>query len=73
LIGPLDHPDASPIPGLWITSGHGSMGNVTSHLAGAVISAALSGHPPPVSDDLSAAFLPARFRARQARRGIRHR
>jgi len=73
LIGPLDHPDASPIPGLWITSGHGSMGNVTSHLAGAVISAALSGHPPPVSDDLSAALLPARFRARQARRGIRHR
>ncbi|MGA1370442.1 MAG: tRNA (5-methylaminomethyl-2-thiouridine)(34)-methyltransferase MnmD [Pseudomonadales bacterium] len=73
LIGPLDQPDESPIPGLWITSGHGSMGNVTSHLAGAVISAALSGHPPPVSDDLSAALLPARFRARQARRGIRHR
>lgn len=73
LIGPLDHPDESPIPGLWITSGHGSMGNVTSHLAGAVISAALSGHPPPVSDDLSAALLPARFRARQARRGVRHR
>ena len=48
------------------------MGNVTSHYAGAVVSAQLLGDFPPLTTTLEAALSPLRFRQRQARRGYRH-
>jgi tRNA 5-methylaminomethyl-2-thiouridine biosynthesis bifunctional protein len=63
-----------PSPGsLYASTGHGSMGNVTSHFAGALIAAAITGDLPPMSPSLAAALAPLRFRERQARRGVRGR
>jgi tRNA 5-methylaminomethyl-2-thiouridine biosynthesis bifunctional protein len=70
--GHLYGPDAQPVPGLLVSTGHGSMGTLSSHLAGAVIAAILLGDFPPMTRALEAALSPLRFRERQARRGMRH-
>ena len=64
--------DQAPVSGQLVSTGHGSMGNVTSHYAGAVVSAQLLGDFPPLTTTLEAALSPLRFRQRQARRGYRH-
>lgn len=60
------------VPHTYVSTGHGSSGNVSAHLAGAVLAAQLTGEFPPLSRDLEAALSPRRFRERQARRGYRH-
>ena len=70
--GRLYDVDEAPVPGQLVSTGHGSMGTVTSHYAGAVICAELVGDFPPLTTPLEAALSPLRFRQRQARRGYRH-
>jgi tRNA 5-methylaminomethyl-2-thiouridine biosynthesis bifunctional protein len=71
IAGPLiDTTHVSPAL-LYASTGHGSMGNVTSHFAGALISAQITGDLPPMSPALVAALAPLRFRERQARRSKR--
>jgi glycine/D-amino acid oxidase-like deaminating enzyme len=70
--GHLYGEDAARLPALLVSTGHGSMGVVTSHLAGAVVASLISGEFPPLTRELEAALSPLRFRERQARRGLRH-
>jgi tRNA 5-methylaminomethyl-2-thiouridine biosynthesis bifunctional protein len=72
IAGPLFEPDGSASERLFVSTGHGSAGNVSAHLAGAVLAARLSGDCPPLAAPLEAALSSYRFRARQARRGFRH-
>ncbi len=72
IAGPLFDAHGDPLPGLCVSTGHGSAGNVTAHLAAAVITARLTGDCPPLARPLEAALSPRRFRDRQARRGYRH-
>ncbi|MFU8813976.1 MAG: tRNA (5-methylaminomethyl-2-thiouridine)(34)-methyltransferase MnmD [Pseudomonadales bacterium] len=58
--------------GLYASAGHGSSGNVSAHLAAAVLTALISGEFAPLERRLEAALAPLRFRERQARRGYRH-
>jgi tRNA 5-methylaminomethyl-2-thiouridine biosynthesis bifunctional protein len=57
---------------VYVSTGHGSMGNVSSHFAGALIAARICGDAPPMSPALEAQLSPLRFHARQQRRGYRH-
>jgi hypothetical protein len=61
-----------PLAHCYVSTGHGSAGNVSAHLAAAVVCAHLTGDCPPLARAVEAALSPARFRERQARRGIRH-
>lgn len=72
IAGPLYDRDGNACEGLYVSSGHGSAGNVSAHLAGAVLAAHLTGDCPPLARCLEAALSPLRFRERQARRGYRH-
>ncbi len=54
-----------------VNLGHGSMGTVTAHLGAAIIESLLLGLPPVLDRELGQLVDPARFRARQARRGYR--
>ncbi len=58
---------------LWMATGYGSMGTTAAPLGAAIVSAALLGEVAPVSAAVSRALDPFRFKARQARRGVRHR
>jgi glycine/D-amino acid oxidase-like deaminating enzyme len=70
--GPLFDPDGRAVPDLYVTTGHGSAGNVSTHLAAALLTAHITGDCPPLQRCLEAALSPLRFRERQARRGYRH-
>jgi glycine/D-amino acid oxidase-like deaminating enzyme len=70
--GPLFDAADRPLAPLYVTTGHGSMGNVSSHFAGALLAAEITGDLPPMGPALVAALSPLRFRVRQRRRGIRH-
>lgn len=72
IAGPLFDAAGRPLPGRFVTTGHGSAGTVTTQLAAAVLAAHLCGDCPPLSRAAEAALSPARFRERQARRGPRH-
>lgn len=72
IAGPLYRADGAVEAGLWVSTGHGSAGNVSTHLAAALITAELLGDAPPLARDAAAALSPWRFRERQARRGPRH-
>ena len=72
IAGPLFDPSGQPLPGLYVSTGHGSAGNVSAHLAGAVVAAQILGDCPPLERGVEAALSPRRFRERQARRGYRH-
>ncbi|MEQ8485411.1 MAG: tRNA (5-methylaminomethyl-2-thiouridine)(34)-methyltransferase MnmD [Pseudomonadales bacterium] len=61
-----------PVPGLYVSTGHGSSGNVSAHLAAACVTALIGGDCPPLDTAAEAALSPLRFRTRQARRGFRH-
>ncbi len=72
IAGRLFDAGGEPLPDLWVSTGHGSAGNVSAPLAAAVIAAQVSGDCPPLARSLEAALSPRRFRQRQARRGYRH-
>ncbi|MEM1229492.1 MAG: hypothetical protein AAGI15_03070, partial [Pseudomonadota bacterium] len=69
--GMLHSADAQPLPDLWASAGHGSHGFTTAPLCAAHLAALLTGMAPVIGLDIAAAIDPARFRARQARRGYR--
>ncbi|MBX3705428.1 MAG: tRNA (5-methylaminomethyl-2-thiouridine)(34)-methyltransferase MnmD [Pseudomonadales bacterium] len=69
--GPLYDADGRPLAPLYVSTGHGSMGNVSSHFSAALVSALITGDAPPLSPDLVDLLSPLRFRLRQARRGYR--
>jgi len=68
---PFDTQGRSLAP-LYVSAGHGSMGNVSSHFAAGLIAAQITGDAPPMAPSLAAALSPLRFRERQRRRGVRH-
>ncbi|MEX0644589.1 MAG: bifunctional tRNA (5-methylaminomethyl-2-thiouridine)(34)-methyltransferase MnmD/FAD-dependent 5-carboxymethylaminomethyl-2-thiouridine(34) oxidoreductase MnmC [Parvularculaceae bacterium] len=63
-----DYPPGEMIPGVFILSGLGSRGLVTAPLAAAMIVAAMTGAPSPVSADIAVALHPARFFIRDLKR-----
>lgn len=67
--GPLFHPDGQLVPDLYVTTGHGSAGNTSAHLAAAVVAGHLTGDCPPLARAVEAVLSPWRFHQRQARRG----
>lgn len=62
-------PPAAMVPGLYVTAGHGSRGVVSALLAAEILAHHLFGEPSPVETDLLDAVHPARFLARDIRRG----
>lgn len=72
IAGPLYDANGQALSELLVSGGHGSAGNVSAHMAGAVLTAHLTGDCPPLQQPLAAALSPRRFRERQARRGVRH-
>lgn len=72
IAGALFDPAGEPLPGLYVSTGHGSSGNVSAHLAADCVSALIGGDCPPLDRAAEAALSPLRFRIRQARRGFRH-
>ena len=56
-------------PSVWIATAFGSMGTSAAPFAACQLLSALFGWVPPVSNALEQALAPARFAARQARRG----
>jgi tRNA 5-methylaminomethyl-2-thiouridine biosynthesis bifunctional protein len=71
IIGNLFSLEGERQPDRLVSTGHGSMGTVTTHLAASVLHASLNGDITPVADSLEALISPLRFRTRQARRGYR--
>jgi tRNA 5-methylaminomethyl-2-thiouridine biosynthesis bifunctional protein len=71
VIGALYGMTQQEIVDKYVTTGHGSMGTVTSHLGGALLAARLSAEVSPLIPTLEALVSPRRFRVRQARRGYR--
>ncbi|CAM2006258.1 FAD-dependent 5-carboxymethylaminomethyl-2-thiouridine(34) oxidoreductase MnmC [Acanthopleuribacter pedis] len=57
----VDYPDAPYVPGLYVTTGHGSRGMISSIAAAEILTAQLLGRPAPVTPGLLAAVHPARF------------
>lgn len=55
----------------WISTAHGSIGTSSAPLAAAVIASDIMGWVPPVSRRVLRCVEPERFRARQARRGVK--
>ncbi|MDH3640825.1 MAG: tRNA (5-methylaminomethyl-2-thiouridine)(34)-methyltransferase MnmD [Gammaproteobacteria bacterium] len=72
IAGRLYDAQREPIPGAYVSTGHGSMGNVFCHFAGALVAAQLCGEFAPMTTALETAMCSLRFRERQARRGSRH-
>lgn len=64
IIGPLGNQR-------WITTAHGSMGTSSAPLAAAIIASQIMGWVPPASSRVLGCVDPSRFRARQARRGVK--
>jgi tRNA 5-methylaminomethyl-2-thiouridine biosynthesis bifunctional protein len=67
--GPLFDAAGNSLAPLYASTGHGSMGNVSSHFAGALLAAQICGEALPMAPDLAAALSPLRFHERQRRRG----
>lgn len=57
------------LPGLWVNSGHGSRGLITTLLAGEILAAWLEHEPLPVSQEVAHACLPVRFAVRALSKG----
>lgn len=71
IIGNLYDLERQPCVDRFVTTGHGSMGTVTTHIAATLISAAMTGAFAPLADSQLELISPLRFRLRQARRGYR--
>lgn len=63
-----DYPPAAYRDGLYVITGLGSRGFLTSPLAGALVAAQIAGRASPVPDALAAAIHPARFLIRSLKR-----
>ncbi|MFN8390023.1 MAG: bifunctional tRNA (5-methylaminomethyl-2-thiouridine)(34)-methyltransferase MnmD/FAD-dependent 5-carboxymethylaminomethyl-2-thiouridine(34) oxidoreductase MnmC [Bdellovibrionota bacterium] len=59
-----------PLPGLYVSLGHGSRGLTSCGLAAEIIVSQVCGEPGPVEGDLEAAVQPHRFLARLLEKGI---
>ena len=55
----------------YVSTGHGSMGTVSSHYGAALVTARITGEFAPMSLAIQQALAPLRFRQRQARRGYK--
>jgi len=71
VIGPLYSFDRRECVDRLVSTGHGSMGTVTSHLGAALVDASLNGNFPPLAKQQQQLVSPLRFRVRQSRRGYR--
>jgi tRNA 5-methylaminomethyl-2-thiouridine biosynthesis bifunctional protein len=68
---PVHHyPPAQYLPGLFLTTGHGSRGLVTGPLAGTLIAACLNQEPLPLVTDLMDSVHPGRFLIRKLKRAV---
>jgi tRNA 5-methylaminomethyl-2-thiouridine biosynthesis bifunctional protein len=69
MIGPVTDVAGQPLPGLYLSTAHGSRGLITAPLGGEILAAYLEDEPAPLPKSLMDALLPGRFQARAARRG----
>jgi tRNA 5-methylaminomethyl-2-thiouridine biosynthesis bifunctional protein len=58
---PLAGPVSPTMPGLYVNTGHGSRGLITSMLAAEALAAQLGGEPAPLPTNMMAAISPLRF------------
>jgi len=72
IAGPLYAEDGTALPDYYVSTGHGSMGTVTSHFTAALIAGQIFGECPPMTREIEGLMSSLRFRERQARRGYRH-
>jgi tRNA 5-methylaminomethyl-2-thiouridine biosynthesis bifunctional protein len=72
IAGRLYDENGTALPNTFVSTGHGSMGNVFSHLAGALVASEICGEFAPMTQALQSTLSAQRFRVRQARRGARH-
>ena len=63
------YPRGSYLPGLYISTGHGSRGLASCLISGEIIAAMMSNHPLPVEKDIVDYLNPARFIIRRLKRG----
>jgi tRNA 5-methylaminomethyl-2-thiouridine biosynthesis bifunctional protein len=68
LIGPVTDAAGQVLPGLYLSTAHGSRGLITAPLGGEILAAYLEEEPAPLPKSLMDALLPGRFQARAARR-----
>jgi tRNA 5-methylaminomethyl-2-thiouridine biosynthesis bifunctional protein len=61
VVGPLEGPGQVPLPGLYVSTAHGSRGLITAPLAGEMLAAYLEDEPAPLSERLMCAADPRRF------------
>jgi tRNA 5-methylaminomethyl-2-thiouridine biosynthesis bifunctional protein len=71
IAGQLTDLAANPQINRYVSTGHGSMGTVSSHYCALLLSAQLNGEFAPMTTDIQDALAPQRFRHRQARRGYK--
>ena len=65
-------PDATWLPGLYCSLGHGSHGVISSLLAAEIIASQIAGTPLPIPLSMLRTINPARFIIRDLKRGIAH-
>jgi tRNA 5-methylaminomethyl-2-thiouridine biosynthesis bifunctional protein len=61
LVGPIEGPGRAPLPGLYVSTAHGSRGLITAPLAGEILAAYLENEPAPLADALMRAADPRRY------------
>jgi tRNA 5-methylaminomethyl-2-thiouridine biosynthesis bifunctional protein len=71
IVGQLVDPAGHPLEGRYVSTGHGSMGTVTSHMGAALLSSQIVGDFLPMAPGPAELLSPRRFRARQAKRGYK--
>ena len=71
IVGQLVDAAGQSLEGRFVSTGHGSMGTVTSHLGAALLSAELVGDFLPMAPGSADLLSPRRFRERQAKRGYK--
>ena len=68
MIGPVADAAGQPLPGLYLSTAHGSRGLITAPLGGEILAAYLEDEPAPLPKALLQAVFPGRFHSRVARR-----
>ena len=71
IVGQLVDSTGQSLDGRFVSTGHGSMGTVTSHQGAALLSAELVGDFLPMAPGQAGLLSPRRFRERQAKRGYK--
>jgi tRNA 5-methylaminomethyl-2-thiouridine biosynthesis bifunctional protein len=62
IVGAMPDSAGQPLPGLFVSTAHGSRGLITAPLAGEVLAALVEDEPAPLPHALMSAIAPARFR-----------